>query len=123
MQSSCAIFFAQLTGQAPQLLVYLLGLVLCAVWWRRAPSAAMYAMLGCGILLLTTVATSFIQVYAFNNRGGRPAATIGQIMFVIGIGGSILRAAGFGLLLAAVFAGRPRVVEQSGFEVQQAMQR
>ena len=57
------VVFAQLAGQSPILLVYLIGMVLCAVWWRRAPRAARYAMIGCGILLLTNNTISFVQVY------------------------------------------------------------
>ena len=115
------VVFAQLAGQSPVLLVYLIGMVLCAVWWRRAPRAALYAMVGCGILLLTNIAISFMQVYYINARNTMPAATIGQIMTAVAIGGSIIRAFGFGLVLAGVFAERPSVVADSGFEVQQPM--
>ena len=114
------MIFSQLAGQAPTLLVYLVGLVLAGVWWRRAPKAALFAMMGCGILLLTTVGTTFGYAYVVNTRGAgpTPATTISQIMFVIAIVGSVLRAAGIALLLAGVFAGRPRLAEMSGFEVQ-----
>jgi hypothetical protein len=117
MQSTLAFTLSQLFGQLPVLLVYVGGIVLCGVWSRRAPRAAMLAMIGCGLMLLTTVATSMAQTYFIVNRGGAPAASIGQIMFAIGIGGSLLRAGGLALLIAAVFAGRPRAAEQSGFEV------
>ena len=116
------ILFAQMAGQSPVLLVYLIGMVLCAIWWRRAPRAAMFAMIGCGVLLLTSISVSFVQVYYINSRNsGTSAASIGQIMAMVGLGGSILRAFGFGLVLSGVFAERPRVVAESGFEVQQAM--
>jgi hypothetical protein len=116
-----AVVFAQLAGQSPLLLVYLIGLVLCAIWWRRAPRPAMFAMIGCGVLLLTHVGVSFVQVYYINNRGSMPAATVGQIMAAVAFGGSILRAFGFVLVLSGVFADRPRVVAESGFEVHPSM--
>ena len=77
-------------------------------------------MIGCGVLLLTTVAMTFGQAYVITTRGAgpTPATSIAQMMLVIAIGGSVLRTAGFALLLAGVFAGRPRVGQDSGFEVQ-----
>jgi uncharacterized membrane protein len=113
------VVFSQLAGQSPTLLVYLVGIVLCAVWWRRAPRAAMLAMVGCGLLLFTSVAISFVQVYYINNRGSMPVSSLSAIMTTVALVGSVLRGAGFVLLLCAVFAGRPRVFQESGFEVQQ----
>ena len=116
------MLLSQLFGQLPTLLVYLGGIVLCAVWSRRAPRAAMLAMIGCGILLLTSIAVAFVTNYYIMNRGGggAPAATLGQIMVAVGIVGSVLRAAGFAMVLGAVFVGRPQVAQQSGFEVHPA---
>ena len=117
MTTTSGMILSQLFGQLPTLLVYFAGIVLCAIWSRRAPRAAMLAMVGCGVLLLTSIATSFATAYYINNRGGTPAATMGQIMAVVALAGSVLRAAGFALVLAAVFVGRPQVAQQSGFEV------
>jgi uncharacterized protein YqgC (DUF456 family) len=112
------MLLSQLFGQMPTLLVYLGGIVLCAVWSRRAPRAAMLAMIGCGVLLLTSIAVAFVTNYYIMNRGGpTPAATMGQIMVAVAIVGSVLRAAGFAMVLGAVFVGRPQVAQQSGFEV------
>jgi hypothetical protein len=108
---------SQLFGQMPTLLVYLGGIVLCAVWSRRAPRAAMLAMIGCGLLLLTTIGQAFATAYYINNRGGTPVATLGQIMAAVALVASVLRAAGFAMVLGAVFVGRPQVAQQSGFEV------
>src|SRR5687768_4164505 len=72
--------FSQLGAQAPTLLVYLVGLILAGIWWRRAPAAAMYAMIGCGILLLTSVATTVGHAYIITTRGAgpTPATSIAQ---------------------------------------------
>jgi hypothetical protein len=113
------VIFSQLAGQSPTLLVYIVGIVLCAVWWRRAPRAAMLAMVGCGLLLFTSIAISFVQVYYMNNRNAMPMSSLSTIMTTVAIVGSVLRGAGFVLLLCAVFVGRPRVAQESGFEVQQ----
>ena len=101
------------------LLVYLGGIVMCALWWRRAPQAAMLAMAGLGLLLLTTVGFSFLQMYLIQNRpAGQSAQSLGQTMMWLGLGMSVLRAIGTGLLVAGVFVGRPQVVARSGFDVQ-----
>ena len=118
MQSSWSLLYGQMMGQGPTLLVYLIGIVLCAVWWRRAPRAAVMAIIGCAVLLSTSIAVSFGTVYYITNRGSSPAATIGAMMTTIAIVGSVFRAAGFFLLLCAVFAERPRVVANTGFDVQ-----
>ena len=79
-QSYFGIFLQQMLGQSPLLLVYLLGIVLCALWWRRAPQAAMLALAACGILLLSSIGFAFIQqqmIQNFNRGGGATAASYG----------------------------------------------
>jgi hypothetical protein len=122
------IFLSQLLTQSPLLLVYLIGIVVCAVWWRRAPMAAMLALAGFALLLLTSVGFAFIQQQLIQsmNRGGGGGGAVNyaQSMLWIGIASSILRAAATALLLIAVFIGRPKVAEVTGggFEVQQQQQ-
>ena len=120
-QTYFGFFLQQMLGQSPLLLVYLLGIVLCAVWWRRAPQAAILALAGCAILLLSSIGFAFIQQQLIQNfnRGGATAQSYGQAMMWIGIGNSIIRAFAIGLLLFAVFAGRPRPAYEvrGGFEV------
>jgi hypothetical protein len=48
-----------------------------------------------------------------------PMTSLSTIMTMVAIVGSVLRGAGFVLLLCAVFVGRPTVAQESGFEVQQ----
>jgi len=118
MQTTVMIVLSQLVSLAPILLVYVVGIILTAMWWRRAPGAAMLAMIGLGILLLGNVGGTFIQAYVISNRAAAGAATMGQQMAILGIVLSIVRAAGTALLIAAVFKGRPRAEEGRAFEVQ-----
>jgi len=122
MQTYFGIMLNQLLTQAPVLLVYFIGLILCAVWWRRAPTAAMLALAGCGLLLLTTIGFAWLQNQMIQSRmsSGTTAAAYAQSLMWVSVGGAIFRAAGFGLLLAAVFAGRPPMARdvRGGFEVQ-----
>lgn len=115
------MFFAQMIGQSPLLLVYLVGMLLCGIFWRRAGTAATLAMIGLGILLVTTVGSALLQGYLLQNRmaTGQSVATYAQMMVWIGIGTAVIRAFGTGLIVAGVFVGRPPVAAiSSGFEVQ-----
>src|SRR5215212_1353951 len=101
-QTYFGVFLGQLLTQTPVLLVYLVGLILAAVWWRRAPAAAMLALAGCGILLLTTIGVTWLQNQIMQSRmsSGTPATTYAQQMLWIGVASSIIRAFATGLLVA-----------------------
>jgi hypothetical protein len=118
-QSYLTMFFAQIAGQAPLLLAYVVGMVVCAVCWRRASQAAMLAMLGLGIMLLTSLAVPLIQNQMILNRSSRGGSytSLSQVFFWIGMITSLLRAAATGLLVAGVFVGRPKY-PYAAFEVQ-----
>lgn len=118
MQSNLPILLSQLFSLSPLLLVYLGGMVLAAVWWRRAPGAAMFAIAGLGLMLLSSVAGSGMTIYVMNNRGSGTMTSFAQTMGVLSFAFSILRAVGLALVVAGVFAGRPRGDEGRAFEVQ-----
>jgi hypothetical protein len=77
----------------------------------------MLALIGTGIMMLTTLVFGFMNAYLFANQAGSglPVARVGQLLAYMSIGGSILRAMGFALVLAAVFAQRAHL--QQGFDV------
>ena len=107
--TSMLMYFAsQMLGQAPILLVYLLGIILCATRWQRAPKAAMIALIGTGVMLLSTLVFGFMNAYVITNQinSGSPMSGVGQSLAFLSMGASILRAGGFALVLAAVFAER-----------------
>jgi hypothetical protein len=110
MNPNWMILVSQLAGAAPLLFVYLTGIILAFVWWRRAPRAAVLALAGLGVLLIATVLSPLTAVYAMNARGSTPAASVGQTVAVMGVAFALIRAVGTGLLVAAVFAGRSREV-------------
>jgi hypothetical protein len=120
-QTYLSMFFGQMLTQAPVLLVYVVGIVLCAVWWRRAPQAAMLALIGLAIMLMTTLGFSFFQGYVLRTRvtTAQAAAAYQQTMMWLSIGASIIRAAGMGMVIAGVFVGRAQVAVRrgGGFEV------
>ena len=118
MNSSTALmmFFSQTLMAAPLLLVYVVGMVLAARWWRQAPRAAMLALSGFALLLLATLGGSAVQALLVAGTPAGALASMAIKMQVYFFVFTVLRAIGTGLVLAAVFAGRPRA--SGGFDVQ-----
>ena len=112
MTSTTGILFSQLATALPMLLVYLGGLILAALWWRRSPRAVGLAIAGLALLLLVTLASSIITAYLLANR---PPSGIGTTIGIVSIASTFLRAVGTALVIAGVFADRAR---SSGFEVE-----
>src|SRR5438874_30789 len=105
------LLLSQLVGQSPLIAVYILGIVLCAANRRRMPTAAGYTIAGMSLMLLATVGTALLQIwYQTSRRSSGPGVpmSIGVWFAVIALVGSLLRAGGLGLVLAGVFAGRPK---------------
>ena len=115
MQTS--VLFSQLLSQVPSLLVYVGGIVLAAVWMRRAPTAATLTIIGLAIMLVSMLAFTLFQNYVITSRAAGSAVSIGQMLTWAGLASSILRAIGLALVVAAVFANRSRVELHSGFDV------
>ena len=120
VQSDFGVILGQLIPLLPHLLVCIGGIILAAMWWRRAPRAATLMIFGLAILLLCSLASAGMTIYMINNRNNPTLGSIAQTHAFIHIALHLLRAFGLGLLVAAAFAGRPRPVG-GGFEVQPAV--
>ena len=103
-----SVLAQQLAYAAPALIVYLVGMVLAVIFIRKYPGPAILTLLATVILLVTTIGTALAQVYFMRLRveSGWTTARYGQMMSVVSIAGSMLRALGLALWLAAVFVGR-----------------
>ena len=110
MDSAASFSFLgqQLAYSLPQLLVYLAGLILAIVFFRKYSAAALLVLCGSIVLLFTSLGQTFIQFYLFRARleSGGSAAGYAQMLSIVSVIASIMRALGLGLWLAAVFAGR-----------------
>ena len=99
-------FMSYLFAQLPYLVIqagaFAIGIVLSMSYMKSAPRPAMFALGGSALLLATTVGTTMMTAYLVTERPG----TFGMWMTFNTVVGSVLRAAGFGLLLAAAFAER-----------------
>jgi hypothetical protein len=70
-------------------------------------------------MLISNFAGTGMSVYVMTNRGAG-GTSIAQTMGILSLAFTILRAAGLALVVAGVFAGRPRENEGRAFEVQPA---
>ena len=108
-------FLTQLAYQAPQILVYLVGIVLGLLFVRRFGAAAVLCLIGCGLLIAVAVAAAAAQGMILERRleEGMPHARISRLLMIVGIISSVLRALGLGMIVSAVFLGR-RATKQEG---------
>ena len=116
MNMSMTYLFSQLLGQAPMLLVYIGGMVVCGIYWRRASLAAVLAVIGLALMLFTTLAGAVVTNYIIQNRSGT-GASISTMLQVSGLAFSFVRAVGLALVVAGVFVHR-REGEDRGFNVE-----
>jgi hypothetical protein len=94
----------QLPYIIPMLLVYLVGVVLSLLQLKRLGTPAMFALLGCGILFVSTAVFPFVQGYVASQLFR--LSEMGLWIGVIGLVRMVFQVIGFSLILAAVFAGR-----------------
>src|SRR5262249_5252904 len=108
MENTFLFFLTQLVGQAPMLLAYVVGGILALVFWRRCPLPAKLTLLGLMLLLITALVQSFLISYFIQAQVNLDWShqTVGLLMSVTGLVGSLIRAAAFSLILIAVFIGR-----------------
>ena len=102
------LFFQSLAYQIPVLLVSLVACIVTILNWHLSPRASMFSLLGFGCLLaicfLAPLSQSLVQ-YSFAHDGSG-VRTMGSVYAGLGAFWSILRAVSYGLILAAVYAGR-----------------
>jgi hypothetical protein len=106
--SAGSIMLQQLVYQLPVLLVYMAGMIFATQFLKRYRVASILTLLATGTLIFAAIGTSAAQAYLIGSQGrtGLSAVQIGQMLSIIGIASSVLRAAAFGLLISAVFVGR-----------------
>jgi hypothetical protein len=103
------LFLTSLAVNVPTLLVCLVAGVVILGRWREGSSASVFAALGFGLALVLCIVLplgqTMIQQWTFET-GQREARMWAFTAF--GIVGSVLRAISYALLLAAIYAGRPK---------------
>ncbi len=99
---------SQLLAQSPVLLVYLVGLILSLVFWRRCQIPCLLTLSATSLLLLLALTHTFVSTYLSLARTemGWTTAKLTYMLSVMALAATCLRAAALSLLLAGVFVGR-----------------
>lgn len=103
-----SFLISQLAYASPTLIVTFAGLILALVFIRKQTASAILTILAVLAFWVTAVGTALAQTYLFRSRMqlGWSPARYGQMSSIIAVSGSLVRALGIALLLAAVFVGR-----------------
>jgi hypothetical protein len=99
--------FAQLVGQAPLLLVYVVGMIVALSYVPRYRGPAMMTLVATGALLAVSIGQAFLVQYVIQmNSSGMGSPGLGGMLSIVALASSLIRAAATGLIVAAVFTGR-----------------
>ena len=91
----------------PYLIVYLVGSVLCLVFWRRHPVVSILSLLAFVILIGSVAIGSALQLWQMGAiQNGSTYADIGRILGIAGIIRTMLGLIAWILLLTALFGWR-----------------
>jgi len=99
---------AQLLGQSPLLLVYVVGVVVALTYLPRYRGPSALTLVATGSLLAVSIVQAFLLQYFIaaqidqGSNSARLSAMIGTLSFT----SNLIRAAATGVVLAAVYAGR-----------------
>jgi hypothetical protein len=102
--------FSNLLYDLPSHIVRIVGIVLCIAYWRRYPRACLLTLIAMLLFFFQTAIAIGINLW-IQGAGRRASITtqdIASYYKVSGIFQSIIRAAGFGLLFAAIFLRNER---------------
>ncbi len=117
MNSSISPYLASFLTSSPLLIAYIVALAMAVVFWSQYPQPCALLLAASLILLVTTIIQPIIQQRLFSMRtsSGWSMQEYAQWISMISMLFGLFRAAGFGLLTWAVFAGRSNAATQ-GFQ-------
>lgn len=95
-----------ISSQIPMLLAMTVGLVLAVIHWRRHPVPCQFLFFGCAVLLLAALLQPAGNALLMQRDSQVAMATRNTLMRNVSVVFSVLRAIGFGLVIAAVFVRR-----------------
>jgi hypothetical protein len=104
-------FFTNIIVQLPVFLVWIIGIILAVAYWKRAPRPSAYTLIAITIFIITAFLSVLINsnvVMGLHARG-MPFTTVSIILSGLNIVIALVRAFGWGLILAAIFTARPQV--------------
>ena len=95
-----------LAAYVPVILVCLVALFVTLGRWKQAPRASLWAALGFGLVLFLSVALPAVYMIVRNFVERGSTAQSMSLYTVIGMGGALLHALAYAMLLVAIYAGR-----------------
>ena len=116
MDNSASFFMQQLAYVAPALIVCFVGMVLAVIFIKKSTGPAILTIIAALLFSVTYVGTALAQTYLMRARFqfGWPVGRYSQMLSIVSISGSLLRALGLAILFTAVFVGRKSKVAGSG---------
>lgn len=108
MDNIFGAFLSQMLVQIPILLMYVIGMILALMFWRRCRGPSLLTLLAMMLLLVTKLVQSFLFLYLVRAKEdfGWSYEDFNWILSANGLFGNFISAAAFGLVLIAVFSGR-----------------
>lgn len=95
--------------QVPFLLAYVIGIVIVFLRRRQCPRAASMALAALTLMFLNSFLGSALHGYLIAGMSYQSNASTAQIVSIVGLARGIVSLTGIGLLVCAVFTGRPRL--------------
>jgi hypothetical protein len=109
-----SILLSQFAVQVPLYVVWVIGIVLAVVRWRRHPRVSLLLLVALVALLLTSLGLTLLRAWATHQMAG-PAGWTGQqlswFFSALGLLGVLVSAAAWGLTLFAALGWRPEPVQ------------
>lgn len=106
-------FVGLLLGNSPTIIASFVGIIVAAIGWQRAPRAAMLLMIASVVNLLLAMVTVWLYgVYMPQLPSESRYASMQMIGIWSAVAG-VLHGVAYGLMVWAVFAGRPPVMPRA----------
>lgn len=110
MQVGMSPYFASFATQVPMVLVYLVGIVLAVVFWRRYPKASLFALIAFALGLVDTIGGTFLSLsipYIMVRGGGYAGThTMGNVFMTMAYVRGLVHVVMWALILIAIFGPR-----------------
>jgi hypothetical protein len=98
------IFWSQLLYSLPFILVSIAAVIVCVMNWQKAPTAAMFCLIGFGLIGFNSIFGAFITAMMIRNAGN--TGLLREVWSIVSAVRIIFNVAGYVFLLIAVFSGR-----------------
>jgi hypothetical protein len=95
----------------PIVMISLAAIVIALVKWRQAPSAALFCLLGFGIIFCLSTVMPMLQFFLIAGPGRSASGGVNAWVSAISVVWSLMAAVAYVLLAMAIFAGRSKPSE------------